>query len=449
MRLRPLILPAAAVLCGLAWLATPGLPPEPGGVALCLGLAWGAARCFDLLLLRAARVARRPAPYPRLLGDLVRGLLFLLAGLAILLLVFHRPAIGLVTTSGVVVAVVGFALRNVIGDLFSGLALGIDAPYRIGDWIETAEGSIGRVTELSWRTTRLETRDGVTLVVPNGLIATHRLVHWGAGRYRAALRLGLDAALPPERVKRLLLAAALGVERDIPGLAPDVVLQELTEGIATYLLRFTVPDYGREAACRDAVAEAALGSLHRAGIAPAGPVRTWRRAPAAQPAPHEAMLRRLPLFRDFPAEELAALAAAMQRRSLPAGATVIRQGEPGCSLLWLEEGALEVRRAGLEAPIDLLLPGAVLGEMSLLTGQPRRSTVTARTGVELFEIDRAHLDPILRRRPELAEGLAAIMAARQAQDDVAGPAVALAGAPPAGRQEILRRLREFFGLTRG
>ena len=38
------------------------------------------------------------------------------------------------------VAVIGFALRNIISDLFSGIALGIDAPYRIGDWIETAEG---------------------------------------------------------------------------------------------------------------------------------------------------------------------------------------------------------------------------------------------------------------------------------------------------------------------
>ena len=71
------------------------------------------------------------------------------------LLVFDQPATGLITVSSVVIAVIGFALRNVISDLFSGIALGIDHPYSIGDWIETTQGSAGLVSEISWRTTRL------------------------------------------------------------------------------------------------------------------------------------------------------------------------------------------------------------------------------------------------------------------------------------------------------
>lgn len=177
--LRSVLGPAALTLLGAALHAVApagALLRDLAGVVTWFSLAWTGARLFDLLLLRTARAARRPVPYPRLLGDVVRGVLFAAAGVAILLLVFDQPALGLVTTSGVAVAVIGFALRNIISDLFSGLALGIDAPYRIGDWIETAEGSAGRVTELSWRTTRLLTRDGVALVVPNGLIAAHRLV---------------------------------------------------------------------------------------------------------------------------------------------------------------------------------------------------------------------------------------------------------------------------------
>ena len=105
-------------------------------------------------------------------------------------------------------------LRNIIGDLFSGIALSVEAPYRIGDWIETAEGCAGRVVEVSWRATRLVTRDGVTQVVPNGLVAAHRLTNYGAaGSYRVALRLPLPAALAPERARRVLLAAALDAGR--------------------------------------------------------------------------------------------------------------------------------------------------------------------------------------------------------------------------------------------
>ena len=447
--LRPVLGPAA--LCASAF-ALQALAPGAAtvaGVAAWLGLAWTAARVFDLLLLRAAWAARRPLPYPRLLGDLVRGACFGAAGIAILLLVFDRPALGLVTTSGVAIAVIGFALRNIISDLFSGLALGIDAPYRIGDWIETAEGSAGRVTELSWRTTRLVTRDGVAVVVPNGLIAAHRLVNWGAGeggRYRATLRVTLDAGLPPARARRLLLAAALDAGRRWPGLAPDVLLQDLAEGQATWLLRFGVADHGREAATRDGVAEAVLRALQGAGIAPAGPLRALRRAPATAAPDAAALLGGLPLFHDFSAAERQELAAAMRPRTLPAGTAVVREGEPGESLFVLAEGALEVRVAAVEAAVDLLLPGAVFGEMSLLTGQPRSSTVLAASEAVVFEIGRAQLDPILRRRPALAEGLAAMMAARQAHNAAARLPAGAAGPQPAARGELLRRLRIFFSL---
>lgn len=178
--------------------ARPGLAPEESlalmlrdlaGICGWLALAWAGARLFDVLILRAALAARRSGPYPRLLGDLVRAVLFAAAGAAILMLVFEQPALGLITTSGVAVAVISFALRNVTSDAFSGIALAIDHPYRIADWIETAQGCAGRVEELSWRATLLVTRDGVTLMVPNGLIAAHRLVNYGPaeGRDRCAV----------------------------------------------------------------------------------------------------------------------------------------------------------------------------------------------------------------------------------------------------------------------
>lgn len=136
----------------------------------------------------------------------------------------------------------------------------------------------------------------------------------------------------------------------------------------------------------------------------------------------------------------------MRPRTLPAGTAVVREGEPGDSLFLLAEGALEVRMAAIEAPIDLLLPGAVFGEMSLLTGQPRSSTVLAVSEAVVLEIGRAQLDPILRRRPALAEGLAAIMTARQAHNALARLPAGTAGPSPAAKGELLRRLRIFFSL---
>jgi small-conductance mechanosensitive channel len=465
-----LIPPAALVLSGFAlravapaaaaWL---GLAPDGvvalvlrdlAGVCGWLALAWAGARLFDALLLRAALAARRPEPYPRLLGDMVRAVLFAAAGVAVLMLVFEQPALGLLTTSGVAVAVIGFALRNVISDVFSGIALGVDRPYRIADWIETAQGCAGRVEELTWRATRLVSRDGVAMLVPNGLIAAHRLINYGpaGGRFRVSLRVPLDPGLPPERARRILLAGALDAGRDIPGLAPDVMLHEIADGAAVYLVRFHVPDYGREAHCRDAVAAAVLGALQHVGLGVARPARDLRLErtgpPPARPR-RAALLGRIELFRGFSAAERADLEQMMRERLFRRGAAVVRQGEPGASLFILAEGALDVvrERDGAETPLDRMVPGDVFGEMSLLAGQPRSATVRAATDAVVFEVAKEHLDPILRRRPELAEALAALVASRRARNAERGRSPEGSDAPELAQGDaLLRRLKAFFQL---
>lgn len=432
------------------------LPAEGGagalriaaGTAFWLSLAWTAARLATLLL----------AQHPKLLSDLIGAALFITAGVLVTQLVFELPATGLIATSSVLIAVLGFALRNTLGDIFSGIALGMESPYAIGDWIEATEGCAGRVTGISWRSTRLVTRDGVTVVVPNSLIAGHRIAVYGsgalggdAGRYRAQLMVPVDATVPAARARRLLLAAAMEAGREQPGFAPDVVLADVAQGQAMYAVRFHVPDYGAEMRWRDAVAGAAQAALQRAGLDFARPARevgagrAWQPPAAASPA---MLLGSIDLFRPFTAEEREGLATAMDEVVLAPGAAVMRRGEQGDSLFLLAEGVLEVRIAGAEGSevaVDRLHPGAVFGEMSLLTGQPRSATILALTDALAFRLTREAIDPVLRARPALLEGLTAIMAARQARNRVVPGAGRAAPAAPT-REDILARLKSFFAI---
>jgi small-conductance mechanosensitive channel len=417
------------------------------GTWMLLALAWLAGRCGDLLLQRVALVSGDGAAYPRLLTDLLHAVLFIVAVLIILQFVFGQSITGLVTVSSVVIAVVGFALRNVIGDLVSGIALSVDHPYRIGDWIETTQGSAGRVAEITWRTTRLLDRNGFVIVVPNGLIAGQRLINYsGGGRdYRTALRVPLDATLPVERAKRILLSGALDATRKIAGLSPDVLLADYADGAAIYVVRFRVPDFGQETACRDVVASRVLHALHCAGQTirqtdfgwPAEPVRGSQQ---------EALLCHVDLFRNFDAAERFELAGKMRPRSLAAGETVMRQGDTGDSLYLLAEGILDVAidRGELGVVRDRIAPGDVFGEMSLLTGQPRSATVTAALDAVIYEIRRDDLDPILRHRPAIADGLALVMAEHQARSTTFDRQPGQASPP--GRDDLLARLRLLFHL---
>jgi small-conductance mechanosensitive channel len=460
---RPLVVPIALVVCSLAALVVMSFltewlhlaPDRPAalflhyvsGIWMWLALAWLAARCCDLLLQRLATISRNGVPYPRLLTDLIRAALFAAAAMTILLLVFEQPATGLITVSSVLIAVIGFALRNVISDIFSGIALGIDHPYAIGDWIETVQGSAGKVSEITWRTTRLIDRNGFAIVVPNGLVAGQKLINYGNDetQYRTLLRIPLDPAVPVTVAKGILLSGALDAGRRFPGLSPDVLLAECTDGAATYVVRFRVPDFGRETVCRDCVASAISNAIHCAGLSLQRGPFGWPRN-AALRSPREALLNHVDLFRAFDAPERAELAAKMRPRKLEPGQTAVRQGDSGDSLYVLAEGILDVEvDRGDRQPIrDRIAPGEVFGEMSLLTGQPRSATITAALHSLIYEIHRVDLDPILQRRPEVAEGLAAVMAEYQARNDRYDRAHVRPATPV--RDDLLARLRLLFRL---
>ena len=135
--------------------------------AIWLAAAFLLVRALDVLVW-----SRRRMPLPRLLTDLVAALVWIAVGLAIAARLLEMPVAGIVTTSGVAVAVLGFALRDMLASLFAGIALSVERPYRIGDWLELPDGTLGRVVELGWLTTRLLTQDGIEHVAPNAQLAS-------------------------------------------------------------------------------------------------------------------------------------------------------------------------------------------------------------------------------------------------------------------------------------
>jgi small-conductance mechanosensitive channel len=124
----------------------------PGAAALLdRGLAVAAWLAGAWLLLRVLDVAvwrRRRPPVPRLLTQLVAAMVWIGVALIVAQAVLDLPLMGILTTSGVVVAVVGFALRDMLSSLFAGIALTVERPYRQGDWLEVTPGTVGQVTEV-------------------------------------------------------------------------------------------------------------------------------------------------------------------------------------------------------------------------------------------------------------------------------------------------------------
>jgi CRP-like cAMP-binding protein len=106
-----------------------------------------------------------------------------------------------------------------------------------------------------------------------------------------------------------------------------------------------------------------------------------------------------PLFAGLPSEALEALVEHMQLVPLLPGAVLFRQGDPGDSLYVITEGELAVQGQGVE--MSRLGPGAFIGEVALMTDQPRSATVSAVAPSELLRIDRKTLASVLANHGDL------------------------------------------------
>ncbi|KHQ50114.1 putative mechanosensitive channel protein [Mameliella alba] len=222
----------------------------PGGVVGCLAAAWLGSRLFGLFADRRRRDKR---PYPRLFRDLVAVLLFFAAIVASAALLLEQGLLGALAGSSLILAVLGFAIRNVVADTLSGIALGVEAPYRIGDWVDIEQVARGKVIEIGWRTTRVLTLDSTYMILPNSQIARRRIINYSAPKpqYRAQLSLKLAHEVPVDAAKEMILKA-VGEARLIQSEpAPDVRVQELGSDSNSYAVRFWLSRFERDVDCRD------------------------------------------------------------------------------------------------------------------------------------------------------------------------------------------------------
>ncbi len=135
-----------------------------------------------------------------------------------------------------------------------------------------------------------------------------------------------------------------------------------------------------------------------------------------QPAAELAtLLADVPMFAILAPDERHALALTARPITLGPTERLIVQGQEGGSLFVVAEGEVEVvlrREDGEDLVVDIMGKGAVVGEMSLLTGARRSATVRALDGAVVYEIGRQQYAPLLRAHPELLDVLAELMLER-------------------------------------
>jgi len=159
------------------------------------------------------------------------------------------------------------------------------------------------------------------------------------------------------------------------------------------------------------------------------------------------ILKTTPFFAEVLDEsELTTLADRARQVSFDDGAAMISEDGPSGSMLVIVGGEAIVTVSDEPEPVAMLSAGSIVGEMSLLTGEPRNATVTAKGRVEALEIDKAALANVLWMSPTLVERFVAMLYRRQKElDRLAGGAAW--GMMRAGKAELARMIETYFQTT--
>ncbi len=314
---------------------------------------------------------------------------------------------GLFTALGVSSIVLGLTLQNSVGQIISGLLVLFEQPFQLGDWIETPAAR-GRVVEVNWRATHIDTGSGI-LITPNSVLAAAPFTNFSRppGTHSLVVTTVFSVMDPPDDVCATLNRVAATLPQLRPDALPSTVAAGGQEFNTSIPLRTPADDFSAKSmflrwvwyASRRAglhldeaedvfeTPERLQTSLH--AIAP-----TLRLTPADQ----ELLLAHVSLTR-YGADEYLQFAGQVPKR-----------------MLFIVDGRVRLVVTGDDGaivPVRTLEAGDFIGQTAL-TREPVSASAYALGEVTVLKIERRHMEELVDRKPMLLQDIGRAIEERRA-----------------------------------
>ena len=239
----------------------------------------------------------------------------------------------LLTTSAVGAVVVGFALQDTLGNLFAGLAIQIEKPFRVGQWVQFGDRE-GQVQEITWRATKLRTKSGQFLIVPNSVISKEAILNHSEPTIPTRIEVEIGASYRAAKRREAGDARAMANSSLVMRAPePQVEIKNFGASSVDYLAQFWIEDYAIDRTARDQVRTNLWYTFRRRNIEipypiqmeyerTEEPIRIERHIASAAD-----QLASISLFQPLTAEARHALATAASEHLFAAGEAIVRQDE--------------------------------------------------------------------------------------------------------------------------
>jgi len=390
---------------------------------------WGHAYALTLILWAAVQIVvegthrtlvRGRTHFSTATVDILRAILFLTVPVLILRFEMRLDfrAVGVLSTIPAGGALAGWFWRS---EFLRTLVLQSQRPAKPGDWVKF-DDHVGQIQWTGWRATRILTTGNESLHVPNSVLNQRPLLNFSmADRVEDQLQIELGSSQPPWKVEQMALGLLRDEHQVLSAPPPSIDLRGFSGDNVQYRIRYWLSDYAEQDHVRARLLRNLWYAARRNSIKISTDHQRDHAAPAEEVDRSERMLaelRRSYLLEGLADEELKLLVPSTRIIEFGAGEVIIHEGEAGNTFYILLRGRVEVlerEAAGQPCVVrhtDDRSEDNFFGEIALLTGEPRTTTVRAVTDLEVVEVNRDGFTRMFKAKPEAAATIATVAAAR-------------------------------------
>lgn len=347
---------------------------------------------------------------PSLLVYFIEFVVYILAFFGVVAFVFDQKLTSLLATSGVIAMIIGMAIQINISNIFSGIAINMERPFRIGDWVKIGDYDEGRVVDITWRSTRIVTRNGALMGIPNSNASEtifHNYSHPN-DVFEEWVFIFVDPVHPNERVEKILLDAALSTDaRILKSPSPFTRLSTMEEWASKYLVGYCITNFAGRNTIKNHVWTRILRHLEYAGITPAikdrqkHNFRSVDEFKAKDDCPFD-ILDEIDLFKLLPRESKISISEKMKKYRFEKDETIVDMENETDSLFMIVEGVAGIfaksENGKTGAELSRMGVGNVLDKTAILECEPGAAKVVSITVACVFEIEKSSYQHLMDKK---------------------------------------------------
>ena len=389
---------------------------------------------------------------PLLLQHLARVLIYLLATMIVIRFVYGQSITAIAAASGAVALALGYASRMMLNEIFAGLALNINAPFEKGDLIQMND-EWGYIKDISWRSITYIDMDQNYVVVPNTVVAASKIRNLDQPSVitRRTFVFRAEYNIPPKVVIEQCELSMSECPHIIPHPWNFVSFLGFDESGMKYKVHFHINHYDDWYVASDELVNAIWYRFARVGIrfAHQRGLNFTSAEDEKRGLPNSAFdesswrdlierFKHVPMFEGMTKDDMEELAKSAAVHIVGPPERIIRAGSSRTSMFMVASGSADVYAVdqdGVETWMATIGESECLGLMSLLTGEPQRTTIRAKVEAVVWEISSESLHALFEHKPGIMESIAKNVAEWQVEEQEALSLIAM------NRQQEVRMIK--------